>query len=109
MREGAKIYWRARKLENRVVWGEDEEVRPRWIFGKLQREESGRIRAALIGLLGDFDLAEETLLQDYSAALRTWPPEGTPTNPRAWPVSTARHNALDRLRGDRHRPLEAIS
>jgi RNA polymerase sigma-70 factor, ECF subfamily len=68
---------------------------------KLRREESGRILSTLIGLLGDFDLAEEMLQEAYATALQKWPSEGTPTNPRAWLVSTARHKAIDRLRRDR--------
>jgi RNA polymerase sigma-70 factor (ECF subfamily) len=46
---------------------------------KLHREESGRILSTLIGLLGDFDLAEEMLQEAYAAALLKWPSEGTPT------------------------------
>src|SRR5882757_1226573 len=69
-------------------------------FEKLHREESGRILATLIRLLGDFDLAEEMLQEAYTVALQKWPSEGTPANPRAWLVSTARHKAIDRLRRD---------
>src|SRR6266403_1340582 len=69
-------------------------------FEKLHREESGRILATLIGLLGDFDLAEEMLQEAYSVALQKWPTAGTPANPRAWLISTARHKAIDRLRRD---------
>src|SRR6266436_1240599 len=71
-------------------------------FEKLLREESGRILATLIGLLGDFDLAEEMLQEAYAVALRKWPLDGTPANPRAWLISTARHKAIDRLRRDQH-------
>ena len=67
---------------------------------KLHREESGRILATLIRLLGDFDLAEEMLQEAYAIALQKWPVEGTPANPRAWLISTARHKAIDRLRRD---------
>ena len=67
-------------------------------FEKLHREESGRILATLIRLLGDFDLAEEMLQEAYAVALQKWPSEGTPANPRAWLISTARHKAIDRLR-----------
>jgi RNA polymerase sigma-70 factor (ECF subfamily) len=67
-------------------------------FEKLHREESGRILSTLIGLLGDFDLAEEMLQEAYATALQKWPTEGTPSNPRAWLISTARHKAIDRLR-----------
>jgi RNA polymerase sigma-70 factor, ECF subfamily len=64
----------------------------------FHREESGRILATLIRLLGDFDLAEDSLQEAYATALRQWPAEGTPRNPRAWLISTARHKAIDRLR-----------
>ena len=68
---------------------------------KLHRDDSGRILATLIGFLGDFDLAEEMLQEAYATALQKWPVEGTPTNPRAWLISTARHKAIDRLRRER--------
>src|SRR5215469_3148994 len=58
---------------------------------QIYREESGRILATLIRLLGDLDLAEE-------AALEHWPREGTPGNPRAWLVSAGRNKAVDLLR-----------
>ena len=65
---------------------------------QIYREESGRILATLIGLLGDFDLAEEVMQEAFAAAIEQWPEEGTPANPRAWLVSTGRHKALDLLR-----------
>jgi RNA polymerase sigma-70 factor, ECF subfamily len=71
-------------------------------FEKLHREESGRILSTLIRLLGDFDLAEEMLQEAYATALQKWPTEGTPSNPRAWLISTARNRAIDRLRRDKN-------
>ena len=62
------------------------------------RTEYGRILATLIRLLGDFDVAEEALQEAFAAALEQWPMTGTPGNPAAWLVSTARHKAIDRLR-----------
>jgi RNA polymerase sigma-70 factor, ECF subfamily len=67
-------------------------------FEKFHRAESGRILATLIRLLGDFDLAEEMLQEAYAVALQKWPSQGTPANPTAWLISTARHKAIDRLR-----------
>ena len=46
---------------------------------KLHREESGRVLAMLIRLLGDFDLAEEMLQEAYAVALEKWPAEGEPS------------------------------
>lgn len=65
---------------------------------RIYREESGRILATLIRLLGSFDLAEEAAQDAFTAALEKWPADGTPANPRAWLISTARHKAVDRLR-----------
>jgi RNA polymerase sigma-70 factor, ECF subfamily len=65
------------------------------------REEWGRVLAALIGFLGDFDLAEEAAQEAFAIATERWPREGTPSNPRAWLVTTARNRAIDRIRRDR--------
>ncbi len=67
-------------------------------IARLYREESGRILATLIRVLGDFDLAAEVLQEAFAAALEQWPGDGAPQNPRAWIVQTARHKAIDRLR-----------
>jgi RNA polymerase sigma-70 factor (ECF subfamily) len=60
--------------------------------------ESRRILATLIRLLGDFDLAEDALHDAFAAALKQWPKEGVPANPRAWLVSAGRFRAIDVLR-----------
>jgi RNA polymerase sigma-70 factor (ECF subfamily) len=65
------------------------------------RDDWGRVLAALIGLLGDFDLAEEAAQEAFAIAARRWPREGTPANPRAWLVTTARNRAIDRIRRER--------
>jgi RNA polymerase sigma-70 factor (ECF subfamily) len=62
------------------------------------REESGRVLATLIRLLGDFDLAEEATAEAFSAAVEHWPTNGVPANPRAWLVSTGRYKAIDAIR-----------
>jgi len=65
------------------------------------RDEWGRVLAALIGLLGDFDLAEEAAQEAFAIAAERWPREGAPTSPRAWLVTTARNRAIDRIRRER--------
>ncbi len=55
----------------------------------------------LIGLLGDFDLAEEAAQDAFAAAAQRWPTDGTPANPTGWLVTTARRRAIDRIRRDR--------
>jgi RNA polymerase sigma-70 factor, ECF subfamily len=77
-------------------------------FERLHREESGRILATLIRLVGDFDLAEEMLQEAYATALQKWPAEGAPANPRAWLISTARHKAIDRIRRNRRFETKAM-
>ena len=65
------------------------------------REEWGRVLAALIGFLGDFDLAEEAAQEAFAIAAERWPRDGVPASPRAWLVTTARHRAIDRIRRER--------
>jgi RNA polymerase sigma-70 factor (ECF subfamily) len=57
--------------------------------------------AALVGFLGDFDLAEEAAQEAFAAAAERWPRDGPPANPGAWLVTTARNRAIDRIRRDR--------
>ncbi len=64
----------------------------------LYRDESRRVLATLIRLLGDFDLAEEALHDAFSAALEQWPRDGMPGNPVSWLVSAGRFKAIDRIR-----------
>lgn len=84
----------------------------------IYRTESRRVRATLIRLLNDFDLAEEATQDAFAAALQQWPIEGVPQHPRAWLVSTGRFKAIDQLRrrarfhsalGDIAESLEAAS
>jgi len=65
------------------------------------RDEWGRVLAVLIGLLGDFQLAEEAAQDAFATAAERWPRDGAPSNPRAWLVTTARNRAIDRIRRDR--------
>jgi RNA polymerase sigma-70 factor (ECF subfamily) len=66
---------------------------------EIFRAEHGRILATLIRLLGDIDVAEEALQEAFAVGLEQWPGAGPPANPVPWLVSTARHKAIDRLRG----------
>jgi RNA polymerase sigma-70 factor (ECF subfamily) len=67
-------------------------------IGRIFREESGRSVAALIGIFGDIDLAEDAVQEAFTVALRTWPRDGQPPNPGGWITTTARNRALDHLR-----------
>jgi RNA polymerase sigma-70 factor, ECF subfamily len=64
----------------------------------VYRADWGRIVAALIRLVRDFDIAEEAAQEAFAAAVEQWPVVGIPEFPRAWIIQTARHKAIDRLR-----------
>jgi len=64
----------------------------------VYRSDWGRIVAALITLVGDFDLAEECAQEAFTAAVHQWQASGVPEFPRAWIIQTARHKAIDRIR-----------
>ena len=64
----------------------------------VYRSDWGRIVATLIGLVGDFDLAEESAQEAFAAAVDQWRTSGVPEFPRAWIIQTARHKAIDRIR-----------
>ena len=64
----------------------------------LYRSESGRVLATLVRLLGDLDLAEESMHEAFAAALESWPQTGIPDKPRPWLISTARFKAIDAMR-----------
>jgi RNA polymerase sigma-70 factor, ECF subfamily len=65
------------------------------------RDQWGRVLAALVGFLGDIDLAEEATQEAFAAAAERWPRDGTPSNPANWLVTTARNRAIDRVRRER--------
>jgi RNA polymerase sigma-70 factor, ECF subfamily len=69
----------------------------------LFRRESGQVLATLIGVLGDFDLAEDALQEATVAALERWPTDGLPARPGAWLLTTARRKAIDRIRRETRR------
>jgi len=64
------------------------------------RDEWGQVVATLIGVTGDWDLAEDCAQDAFAAALATWPRDGVPRSPGAWLTTAARNRATDRLRRD---------
>jgi RNA polymerase sigma-70 factor (ECF subfamily) len=67
-------------------------------IGRVFREEYGRVVAGLVRVLGNIDLAEESVQEAFAIATQRWPETGVPPNPGAWITVTARNRALDRLR-----------
>jgi RNA polymerase sigma-70 factor (ECF subfamily) len=77
------------------------------------REDRAIVLAALVGYIGDLQLAEDALQDAFVDALATWPRDGIPSNRRAWLIVSARRRAIDRVRrrqsqADRGRRLAAL-
>ena len=64
----------------------------------LYRSDWGKIVAALIKLVGDFDVAEEAAQEAFAIAVNQWQSTGIPEFPRAWIIQTAKFKAIDRIR-----------
>jgi RNA polymerase sigma-70 factor (ECF subfamily) len=71
---------------------------PNATLDAVYRSDWGRIVAALIRQVGDFDLAEEAAQEAFAAAVDQWRAAGVPVSPRSWLIQTARNKAIDRLR-----------
>jgi len=75
----------------------------------VYRADWGRIVAALISLVGDFEIAQEAAQEAFAAAVDQWRAAGVPEFPRAWIIQTARHKAIDGIRRSaRHREKAAL-
>ncbi|MBL9054583.1 MAG: RNA polymerase [Tabrizicola sp.] len=60
--------------------------------------DRGRILAALIARVRDFQLAEDALQDAATSALAHWSRSGVPVRPEAWLIRVAFRKAIDRLR-----------
>ena len=65
----------------------------------VMRADRGRLIAALIARLRDFQLAEEVLQEAVISALSHWGRSGLPASPQGWLLRVALRKAIDRLRG----------
>ncbi|MGH3594783.1 MAG: RNA polymerase sigma factor [Mycobacterium sp.] len=70
---------------------------PAPVLQQVYSEHRTRMLAALIRVLGDFELAEDALQDACALALRKWG-DVVPDDPVAWLLTAARNNAIDRLR-----------
>lgn len=70
------------------------------VIERTFKQEAGRVIAALISALGDFEQAEDALQEALIIALERWPSDGIPQNPGAWMTTIAKRRAIDRLRRD---------
>jgi RNA polymerase sigma-70 factor (ECF subfamily) len=67
------------------------------VLQRIYREHRARMLAALIRVLGDFELAEDALQDACALALRKWT-DTVPDDPMAWLLTAARNSAIDRVR-----------
>ncbi len=68
------------------------------LLDQTLRADRGRIVAALISRVGDFQLAEDALQDASASALVHWGRSGAPSRPEAWLIRVAFRKAIDRLR-----------
>lgn len=67
-------------------------------FEAIFRAEYGRVLATSIRALGDWQVAEDAVMDAITTALERWPVDGLPDNPGAWLTQAARRRGIDRLR-----------
>jgi RNA polymerase sigma-70 factor (ECF subfamily) len=70
------------------------------LLEQVLREDWGRLTALLLAQFRRLDLVEDALGDAVEAAARRWPQDGSPANPPAWLLTTARRRVLDRLRAE---------
>jgi RNA polymerase sigma-70 factor (ECF subfamily) len=63
---------------------------------QVYREHRARMLAALVRVLGDLELAEDSLQDACAQALRSW--SVVPDDPMAWLLTVARNRAIDKIR-----------
>lgn len=68
------------------------------VLDAVLRQDRGRLIAALIARLRDFQLAEEALQEAAISALSHWGRAGLPASPQGWLLKVALRKAIDRLR-----------
>jgi predicted RNA polymerase sigma factor len=77
-----------------VTTDELEQVWRRWAPDLL---------AALARRYGDFDAAEDAVQDALLAAVRQWPIDGVPDNPKGWLITVASRRLMDQWRSNRAR------
>jgi predicted RNA polymerase sigma factor len=65
----------------------------------VMRNDRGRLMAALIKQLRDWQLAEEVLQEAALSAITHWGRVGLPSSPQGWLLKVALRKAIDRMRG----------
>ncbi len=70
---------------------------------RVFREEYGRAVSVLVRVFGDIDIAEDAVQDAFARAAALWPAAGLPPSPAGWIITTARNQAIDRLRREASR------
>lgn len=77
------------------------------------RRESPHVLAALLRRHGDLGDCEDAVQEALEAAVRQWPADGVPGNPRGWLVRVASRRLVDRVRSrtarERREVAEAVA
>lgn len=80
-------------------------------IGRLLRELTPQVLAAVAKRYGDFDAAEDAVQESLIAATQQWPASGIPNNPRGWLYHVAIRRLTDVARSElaRRRREESVS
>src|ERR1017187_365879 len=70
---------------------------------RVFRAEYGRAVSVLVRVFGDIDIAEDAVQDAFARAVVRWPVDGLPPSPAGWIITTARNQAIDRLRREASR------
>jgi RNA polymerase sigma-70 factor (ECF subfamily) len=73
----------------------------------IARRSYGKLVAILAARTSDVGLAEDSLAEAFTSALRHWPSHGVPERPEAWLLTVARNKMIDALRRQRSRARAA--
>ncbi len=73
------------------------------LIEQLYKTESAKLLAVLTRIFGvhNFDLAEDVMQDAYSKAMIDWQQGQVPENPAAWLMTTAKNQALDKIRANK--------
>ncbi len=66
----------------------------------LLRELAPQVLAALVRRYGGFDTCEDAVQEALLAAVRQWPADGVPDDPRAWLITVASRRRIEMWRSD---------
>ena len=72
-------------------------------IARVFRAEYGRAVSVLVRVFGDIDIAEDAVQDAFARAVTRWPADGLPPSPAGWIITTARRQAIDRLRREASR------